>query len=177
MSDYDTINIPAFQRKQSLAAKARKKSTLEKAVSKESRKAISSTRKKTTTRTPIIRPRVRDDEMFINIPRMSEPEPEEVFPNPFIDSVKEPSDNFREMKICGECEGYYDNINVAIVNLTSAVRVGDILIFEKNGGLFQQVIDSIQIDRKDVSLARTGSDIGLKVVMKPTVGTLVYKVI
>ena len=83
----------------------------------------------------------------------------------------------REMKECGYCDGYFENIDVAIIKTTSPIREGDRLIFQKEGGLFEQTIDSMQINRKDVKLARSGSDIGMKVLMEPIVGTPVYKVI
>ena len=83
----------------------------------------------------------------------------------------------REMKKCGICEGYFEKIDVAIVKLTSPLREGDQIIFEKPSGLFEQEVNSMQINRKDVRLARTGSDIGLKVSHEPTVGGTVYKVI
>jgi hypothetical protein len=81
------------------------------------------------------------------------------------------------MKTCGICEGYFDNIDVAIIKVTSPIRVDDRLIFEKDEGLFEQSVKSMQINRKDVTLAKSGSDIGIKVEMKPKVGTNVYKVI
>ena len=57
------------------------------------------------------------------------------------------------------------------------IRVGDIIIFEKTDGLFEQKIETMQIDRRDIQLATTGSEIGLKVEIKPVVGSPVYKVI
>ncbi len=83
----------------------------------------------------------------------------------------------REMKICGTCDGYFDNIKVAIIKLTNPLRKDDIILMEKHDGLFEQKVNSMQIDRKDVSIARTGSDVGVKVLSKPQVGGTVYKVI
>ncbi|MBI2634505.1 hypothetical protein HYW82_02440 [Candidatus Peregrinibacteria bacterium] len=81
------------------------------------------------------------------------------------------------MKTCGVCEGYFDKIEVAIIKLTGTLKVGERIIFEKIDGLFEQKVESMQINRKDVKRAKAGSDIGLKVAMKPNVGTTVYKVI
>lgn len=81
------------------------------------------------------------------------------------------------MKKCGIVEGYYDSIKVVVISVTSPIRTGDSLIFEQTGGLFEQEVSSMQINKKDVSLARSGSDIGMKVIIEPKVGTNVYKVI
>ncbi len=90
--------------------------------------------------------------------------------------VEIPETHSREMKICGTCDGYFDKIDVAIIRLTNPLRKGDIILIEKTDGLFEQKVNSMQIDRKDVSIARTGSDAGIKVLSKPKVGGTVYKV-
>ena len=156
--DLETVNIPAYQRKRSLAAKSRSTRLTAKRITP------TPTRKKLST--PIIRKR----------PITSRPRPESQFTHtiPLTNTI---TNEVREMKICGICEGYFDNIDVAIIKVTSPIRTGDSLIFEKENGLFEQPIKSMQINRKDVSLARSGSDIGIKVEMIPTVGTQVYKVI
>ncbi|NIA01881.1 MAG: hypothetical protein GWP15_00700 [Nitrospirae bacterium] len=160
MTKVNTLNIPAYQRKRSLAAKARKSTTR--------------IRKKTTAK-----PR-----------RVTRARPTEVEEMTITDAIQEsklenPTDIFkpkrttasgvREMKTCGHCNGFFDKINVGIIKLTSSLRVGDIIIFEKNEGLFEQEITSMQINRQDVTIAYAGDDIGLKIAMKPKVGTPVYK--
>jgi len=132
MNKTNNLNIPAYQRKRSLAAKARKTTTRAKTI-----KPVRTTRKRPIT------------------------------------STQGP----REMKICGHCDGFFDKIDVAVIKLTSPIRIGDIIIFEKNEGLFEQEILSMQINRQDVTIAHAGDDVGLKVIMKPKVGTPVYKVI
>ncbi|MBU1992423.1 translation elongation factor-like protein [Patescibacteria group bacterium] len=80
------------------------------------------------------------------------------------------------MRICGECEGYFDKIDVAIVILSGTLRVGDRVVFETSTGLFEQVVESMQINRKNVQIARPGSDIGMKVYIEPRKGGTVYRV-
>jgi hypothetical protein len=155
MEKPDTLNIPAYQRKRSLAAKSRKSPS-------------TTTRRKPSKTTSRLR-----DEAFTDISISRGPTIEDVL----LKQNLNPQTSFREMKICGICEGYFEKIDVAIISLTSPIKKGDSIIFEKEGGLFEQAIDSMQINRKDVSLARSGSDIGLKVPMEPKVGTYVYKVI
>ncbi len=179
MDEINVYNIPAFQRKRSLAAKGRKKTSLPKI-----RKAAVRSSKRTTTRRSKI---LRSTETIYNSPSFIEqdltpnlyerdPLPSEQLFEEFEEKqIKRSGSDFREMKICGICEGYFDKINVAIIRVTSPIHKGDSLIFEKEGGLFEQTIDSIQIDRQDVSIAKSGSDIGVKVFMPPKVGTHVYK--
>lgn len=133
-------------------------------------------RKRTLKKSRTRKTTIKSDDAFTNIPV------KEVIPSRenFIEQSKLSSRKIREvreMKICGICDGYFEKIQVAIIKVTSPIKSSDILIFEKEGGLFQQPIASMQIDRKDVSLARSGSDIGTKVVMEPKVGAHVYKYI
>jgi hypothetical protein len=167
MDEINTLNIPAYQRKRSLAAKSA------------AGKKLRIQRKQTKTeKVRKIRSYERPTELSLT-PTLSSVNQ---FPNLMEEieemrSVKESKVGFREMKTCGRCEGYFDKIDVAVIKVTNPIRTGDIIIFEKDEGLFEQEITSMQIDRKEVQLARSGSDIGLKVVMKPKVGTQVYKVI
>jgi len=179
MDEINVYNIPAFQRKRSLGAKSRKKTSLPKVK----KTASCSTKRALPRRSKILRPTETSyySPSFIEqdlTPEIYEREPlpsEELFEELEEKQIKKSTANLREMKICGICEGYFDKINVAIIKVLSPIHKGDALIFEKEGGLFEQIIDSIQIDRKDVSIAKSGSDIGVKVLLQPKVGTHVYK--
>lgn len=168
MHEIDPTKIPAFQRKRSLLAKQRKKTKASKTT--KVRKTRSSYQKPTYQSSPSFNEPLAD----ILLPSQS------IFPAPLDNDplpTKVERKDFEEMKTCGQCEGYFDKINVAIIKLTSPLRIGDIVIFEKEGGLFQQTVTSMQIDRREVRQALSGSDIGLKVLQTPTVGTRVYKII
>jgi hypothetical protein len=170
MDEPNILNIPAFKRRRSIAARAKKTPNYLKQFqkSKKKKKRVS---KQTVSYTE---PEVYSP--FTDIPAKSQMPSEDFFPEPeFVESKNE--SQHREMKTCGICEGYFDNIEVAIIKVTSPIRKGDILIFEKQDGLFEQEASSIQINRKDITLATTGSEIGLKVIMEPLVGGQVYKVI
>lgn len=157
-----TLNIPAFKRKRSIAAKLRN-----------TNKKIGEITKKPSKKTR--RQRIQETSgMFTDIPaREPEITVEDLLSLPRETIAKR---GYREMEECGYCDGYFENIDVAIVKVTSPLREGDQIIFEVEGGLFEQTIKSMQINRKDVKLARSGSDIGLKVPKAPKVGGKVYKV-
>lgn len=162
MTKVNTLNIPAYQRKRSLAAKARKSTTR--------------TRKKTTAKprrvTRARHPKVEEMTIADTIQENKFENPTDIFK-----PKRTTASGIREMKTCGRCDGFFDKINVGIIKLTSSLRVGDVIIFEKNEGLFEQEITSMQINRQDVTIAYAGDDIGLKIAMKPKVGTPVYKVL
>lgn len=153
MEKPDTINIPAYQRKRSLAAKSRKKTP---AKTRRTKRTIAEPFKELSFNRP-------------SLPSQSLFEEEA--------STTQPISGIREMALCGQCSGYFEKIDVAVIRLTSPLRVGDRIVFKKEKGLFEQSVDSIQIDNQAVSIAHSGKEIGLKVAMEPTVGTVVYKVI
>lgn len=153
MIDQNEINIPAFQRKKTLLAKAKRKPNI---ANKSVRKNLVSL--------------VNDT---CNIPASMTSDSEDTYLSRRAGSKK----SLVEMKTTAICEGFFENINVAVIRVTSPIRVGDTIIFETTNGLFQQELLSMQQNRKDIQLARSGSEIGIKVVMEPKVGGNVYKVI
>ncbi|MFA7686152.1 MAG: hypothetical protein WCX95_05145 [Candidatus Gracilibacteria bacterium] len=172
MDDLNVLNIPAFQRKRSISAHEKKTASYTRQRP---------TKKLRTTRTR--RSVSQIEERSISNPFRSSLPSEDLFPSPLIDDVEiieTPSiqrSSFREMQICGRCEGFFDKIDVAVIQLTSSIRNGDSIIFETDNGLFEQEISSMQINRQDISVAHAGDDIGLKALSRPKVGGSVYKVI
>jgi putative protease len=71
---------------------------------------------------------------------------------------------------------YFDKIQVAVIKLEKPLRLGDIIQITAEGMLFQQPVDSMQINRKPVKIAKKGSEIGLKVSQEPELNGPVYKV-
>ncbi len=166
MHDLDAINIPAFQRKRSISARARKKPSYD--IPKP---------KKVTRRRPssihTVEPTLTSD-----IPITQVFPSENLFDeSPIIEDRAPRASKTRRMIECGQCDGHFDSIEVAIIKVTSVLRIGDQILIETTEGLFEQPIESMQIDRKDVRMARSGSNIGIKIATKPKVGGTVYKVI
>lgn len=77
----------------------------------------------------------------------------------------------------GIVSDYLANIEVGIIELEGILREGDIVQIECENGMFQQTADSMQINRKQVKIARKGVSIGLKLVSEPEVGGRVFKII
>jgi len=161
MLEINPTNIPAFQRIKNIKAQEKKQKNNFKPT-------ISTTRKTRNKKT---------EELFIPL-QESQTQIFSKTNNISINNDKNTdTSEVTEMKICGTCEGFFDKINVAIIKVTSPIRNKDTLIFETTEGLFQQTLNSIQINRKNISLARSGNKIGVKVLKTPKLGGLVYKII
>lgn len=76
-------------------------------------------------------------------------------------------------KPLGKVVHYYDRLGVAIIELQKALKVGDIVLFQRGGQEFAQPIASIQIDHESITKAKKGDAIGLKVTQPVKEGTLV----
>lgn len=77
----------------------------------------------------------------------------------------------------GKVTHYYDKIGVAIVELDGSLAVGDKVKFTRGGeDLFEQKVDSIQIEHEKKDSAGKGDVVGLKVESEVKEGAEVYKV-
>ena len=76
----------------------------------------------------------------------------------------------------GRVSHYFDKIGVAIIELDNTLSVGDKIKFVRGGeDLFEQVIDSIQIEHKKVDSAGKGEVVGVKTKESVKEGAEVYK--
>ena len=76
----------------------------------------------------------------------------------------------------GKVTHYYDKIGVAIVELTGDLAVGEKIKFQRGGeDMYEQSVESIQIEHKKVPDAKNGDVVGLKVDEPIKEGTEVYK--
>ncbi|KKU64041.1 MAG: hypothetical protein UX88_C0018G0006 [Candidatus Woesebacteria bacterium GW2011_GWC2_47_16] len=81
-----------------------------------------------------------------------------------------------DLKI-GKVTHYYDKIGVAIVELNGTLTVGEKVKFSRGGeDLFEQTVDSIQIEHEKKDSAGKGDVIGLKVESEAKEGAEVYKI-
>lgn len=80
------------------------------------------------------------------------------------------------MKKVGKVTHFYDNIGVAIVELSATLKVGDKVKFEGHGADFEQTVDSMQVNHEQVPKASSGDLIGMKTDQKVKEGTEVEKI-
>ena len=78
-----------------------------------------------------------------------------------------------DKKTVGKVIHYYDKIGVAIVELGSVLKTGDVVKFIKGDDEFEQTIDSIQIEKTSIDSAKKGDVIGVKTDSPVKEGTLV----
>ncbi|MFH0763546.1 MAG: hypothetical protein V1927_00890 [Candidatus Omnitrophota bacterium] len=94
-------------------------------------------------------------------------------------------------QICNKCEGkpqavkgkeigkithYYGHLNVGIIELGDALKVGDKIHVKGHTSDFTQDIKSMQIEHADVSEGKRGDMVGIKVSQKVHPHDKVYKV-
>ncbi len=80
-----------------------------------------------------------------------------------------------EKQEVGKITHYFSKIAVAVIELTAPLSVGDVIYLKGATTDFQQTIESMQIEHKDVQKAEAGQSIGLKVTEKVREGDIVYK--
>jgi len=80
------------------------------------------------------------------------------------------------MKI-GSVIHYYDKLGVAIIRLDESLKVGDKIKFTRGGeDLFEQEVISLQMDHNNISEAKKGDEVGLKVDNEVKEGAEVQKI-
>ena len=75
----------------------------------------------------------------------------------------------------GKIIHYYDKIGVAVVRLEGPLKVGDTVHVKGKAADFEQGVESMQVDRKDVDSGKKGEEVAVKLVEKAKEGDLVYK--
>ena len=75
----------------------------------------------------------------------------------------------------GEITHYFDKIGVAIVKLSAPLKVGDTIKVKGATTDFEQTVDSMQVDHREVESAKSGDELGIKVADKAREGDDVLK--
>ena len=79
-------------------------------------------------------------------------------------------------KKVGKVSHYYDKIGVAVIDLTEGLKTGDKIKIGKDDEEFEQEVQSMQVDHKEVKTAKKGDSIGLKVDKEVKRKAEVYKI-
>lgn len=79
-----------------------------------------------------------------------------------------------EKKLIGKVTHFFSKINVAGIQLSDTLKVGEKISIVGATTNFEENIDSMQIDNKSVVEAKAGDLIGIKVKDKTRVGDDVY---
>lgn len=69
-------------------------------------------------------------------------------------------------KQIGTVTHFFDHISVAVLALTEPLRLGDKVHILGHSTDFEQEVTSLQIEHKDVTEAKPGDDVAMKVVKR-----------
>jgi hypothetical protein len=76
----------------------------------------------------------------------------------------------------GEVAHFYDRLSVAVLKIIEPIQVGDMLHLLGHHTDFRQKLESIQIEHQEVTDAKPGQDVAVKVAQKVHPGDIVFKV-
>tara|TARA_B100000315_G_C14053086_1_gene352779 strand:+ start:77 stop:325 length:249 start_codon:yes stop_codon:yes gene_type:complete len=80
-----------------------------------------------------------------------------------------------DKKEIGKITHFFPKINVAIVELTEPLSVGDKIWINGAETVLEQTIESMQIEHQNIQKAEKGQAIGLKVIEKVRAHDRLYK--
>jgi putative protease len=75
----------------------------------------------------------------------------------------------------GHVSHFFSKINVAIIELTLPLSEGDHILVKGPSTDFEQKVDSLQIDRKEIDRAEGGQSVGLKLDQIAREKDVIYK--
>jgi hypothetical protein len=76
----------------------------------------------------------------------------------------------------GKVTHYFDHINVAVLALTEAIKVGETVHFFGHSTDFKQEVTSLQIEHKEVNGAGPGAEVAMKVAQKVHSNDKVFRI-
>ena len=80
-----------------------------------------------------------------------------------------------EGKLIGKISHYFNNIGVAVIDLSAPLKVDDNIRIIGGETDFEQVIESMEVEHQKIKTAKKGDSVGTKVDQKVREGYNVYK--
>jgi len=77
-------------------------------------------------------------------------------------------------KQIGKITHFFSKISVAVVELSDKLKVGDSIVITGHSKEFEQAVDSMQVEHEQVTEAKKGDAVGMKVDQSVKEGDLVY---
>jgi len=77
----------------------------------------------------------------------------------------------------GKVTHYYPKISVAVIELKAPLSIGERILIRGATTNFEQVVESMQIEHKDVQKAEAGQSVGIKVKEKVRENDRVYRLV
>jgi len=66
-------------------------------------------------------------------------------------------------KEIGQVSTFFSHVGVAAIKLSGKLKVGDRIHLKGHTTDFEQLVDSMQVDRKEIKEAKKGDEVGIKV--------------
>jgi len=82
-----------------------------------------------------------------------------------------------ELQEVGRVSHFFTKINVAVIELTATISVGDRILIKGPTTNLEQTIDSMEIEHEKVQRAEAGQSIGMKVKDRVRESDAVYKIV
>jgi putative protease len=79
-------------------------------------------------------------------------------------------------KLIGKITHYFDNIGVAVIQLSDGLKEGENIRIIGGDTDFEQVVGSMEVEHEKVEKAKAGDEVGMKVSEKVRDGYRVYKI-
>jgi putative protease len=79
----------------------------------------------------------------------------------------------KKAEVIGKVTHYYDRMGVAVVEIMSVLKLGDMIRLKHGDKSFAQKAASMQVNHQPITIAKRGEEIGLKVDQVTPEGTLV----
>lgn len=96
------------------------------------------------------------------------------FAPPILDSYIE-DQPVQLSETIGTITHYYEKIHVGVISLSSSLSVGDCITYQTQKGEYEQIVESMEVDRNPVFDADAGEEIGLKLKRSPLIGCAVTR--
>ncbi|MFA5174247.1 MAG: hypothetical protein WC438_03630 [Candidatus Pacearchaeota archaeon] len=81
-----------------------------------------------------------------------------------------------EGKLIGEVSNFFEHVSVAAIKLTGNVKLGATIRIVGGDKDFTEIVDSMQLQHKNVTSAKKGDEIGIRISDKARKGYKVYLV-
>jgi len=78
-------------------------------------------------------------------------------------------------KLIGEVSDFFAKVNAAAIKLSAPLKVGDTIKVKGGENEFEQVVESMQVDRKDIQEAKKGDEVGILLKDKARKGYKIFK--
>jgi putative protease len=154
-----------FKRKKNKKERIRKKK-----LSKKINKKIKNRKRKNEKKTPkIVQKKKRRREIHSKIKK-------KVFQKKIKKASKYKKEHKQKEVEIGIITHYFGKISVGIIKLKKPLKLGDKIHIKGAHDDFIQTIESMQINHKDVNLARAGKEVGIKVIQRVHENDKVYKI-